>query len=50
VARDEETYVHRAGRTGRTGRAGTSVTIVAPNERFLLKRYSEGLGITFTAF
>jgi superfamily II DNA/RNA helicase len=50
VARDEETYVHRAGRTGRNGRAGTSVMIVAPNERFLLKRYGEGLGITFTAF
>jgi superfamily II DNA/RNA helicase len=50
VARDEETYVHRAGRTGRSGRAGTSVMIVAPNERFLLKRYSEALGITFTAF
>jgi superfamily II DNA/RNA helicase len=50
VARDEETYVHRAGRTGRNGRAGTSVMIVAPNERFLLKRYGEGLGITFSAF
>jgi superfamily II DNA/RNA helicase len=50
VARDEETYVHRAGRTGRNGRAGTSVMIVAPNERFLLKRYGEGLGIRFTPF
>jgi superfamily II DNA/RNA helicase len=50
VARDEETYVHRTGRTGRGGRAGTSVTIVAPKERFLVERYGEGLGVSFSEF
>jgi ATP-dependent RNA helicase DeaD len=47
VARDVDTYVHRAGRTGRGGRPGASVMMVAPDERFLLTRYSEKLGITF---
>ncbi len=47
VARDAEVYVHRAGRTGRAGAPGRSVMMVAPNEMFLLKRYSEDLGIEF---
>jgi superfamily II DNA/RNA helicase len=46
-ARDVDTYVHRAGRTGRAGRAGTSVTMVAPEEMHLLRRYSRALAITF---
>ncbi len=47
VARDQYHYVHRAGRTGRAGQAGTSVMMVAPHEMFLLKRYSNQLGIAF---
>ena len=46
-ARDVDTYVHRAGRTGRAGQPGTSVTMVAPEEMHLLRRYSRALGITF---
>ena len=47
VARDAETYLHRAGRTGRAGKQGTSVSLVAPPERFLLKRYAAALDIEF---
>ena len=49
-ARDVQTYVHRAGRTGRAGQHGQSVTLVAPNESHLLRRYSKELGIDFTSF
>jgi ATP-dependent RNA helicase DeaD len=46
-ARDAETYVHRAGRTGRAGATGDSLTLIAPNEAHLLRRYTKDLGITF---
>ncbi len=45
VARDKDVYVHRIGRTGRAGREGASVMMVAKREMFLLKRYSDELGV-----
>jgi ATP-dependent RNA helicase DeaD len=47
VARNADTYLHRAGRTGRAGRNGSSWVFVAPHERHLLKRYAAQLDIRF---
>jgi len=44
-APDADSYVHRAGRTGRMGRQGTSVTIVTPDERFIMEKFEKQLGI-----
>lgn len=44
---DAEHYVHRAGRTGRAGQAGTVVSIIAPNERFVLEKFAKALGLEF---
>ena len=38
-------YVHRVGRTGRAGASGISISLVAPNEMPILKRYKKELGI-----
>jgi len=38
-------YLHRAGRTGRAGKAGTSILLLDPTERRLVKRYARDLGI-----
>jgi ATP-dependent RNA helicase DeaD len=35
---DVEAYVHRVGRTGRAGRTGVAISLVAPNDRNLLRR------------
>lgn len=40
-------YVHRVGRTARMGRAGKAVTLVVPQEAFVLKKLEKALGITF---
>ena len=42
-------YVHRVGRTGRAGATGISISLVAPNEMPILKRYKEELGIELAA-
>ena len=39
-------YTHRAGRTGRMGANGTAITIIAPNELNLIKKYERELDIT----
>jgi len=44
---DAEHYVHRAGRTGRAGQAGTVVSIIAPNERFVIEKFAKALGVEF---
>ncbi|WP_276354129.1 DEAD/DEAH box helicase [Cohnella caldifontis] len=44
-ALDADHYVHRAGRTGRMGREGVSITLAAPQERFIVDKLSKQLGI-----
>ncbi|WP_054028544.1 DEAD/DEAH box helicase [Bacillus sp. FJAT-28004] len=47
-ASDADHYVHRAGRTGRMGRAGTVVSIVTPQELFIMEKFRKQLGIELT--
>ena len=47
-AADADHYVHRAGRTGRMGRAGTVVSIVTPQELFIMEKFRKQLGIDLT--
>lgn len=42
---DADTYVHRAGRAGRMGRSGLVVSIIAPEQEFVLTRLANKLGI-----
>ncbi|KEO84692.1 DEAD/DEAH box helicase [Tumebacillus flagellatus] len=44
-ATDAEHYVHRAGRTGRGTQSGLSVNIVAPEEKFIMRKFENALGI-----
>ncbi|MEM8643049.1 MAG: DEAD/DEAH box helicase [Cyanobacteria bacterium P01_G01_bin.54] len=44
-----ETYVHRIGRTGRAGRTGTAISLVQPQDRYLLKRIERSLKQTIEA-
>jgi len=47
-ASDADHYVHRAGRTGRMGRSGTVVSIVTPQELFIMEKFRKQLGIDLT--
>ncbi|MBU9713595.1 DEAD/DEAH box helicase [Evansella tamaricis] len=47
VPKDEEQYIHRAGRTGRAGAEGTVVSIVTEFEVDRLLKIGEKLSITF---
>ncbi|MDQ6422364.1 DEAD/DEAH box helicase [Paenibacillus sp. LHD-117] len=42
---DADHYVHRAGRTGRMGKPGTVITIVTPQELFIVNKFRKTLGI-----
>lgn len=42
---DSEHYVHRVGRTGRMGRKGLAVSIVTPQEEFIMRKFARELGI-----
>lgn len=42
---DSEHYVHRVGRTGRMGRDGLAVSILAPKEQFIIRKFARELGI-----
>jgi len=44
---DADHYVHRAGRTGRMGRVGTVLSIVAPQQQFIINKYARTLSISF---
>jgi ATP-dependent RNA helicase DeaD len=35
---DEELYVHRIGRTGRAGKTGIAISLIAPAERWRLRK------------
>ena len=45
-ALDADHYVHRSGRTARMGREGTSVTLIAPEERFIVDKLEKQLDIS----
>lgn len=38
LPQDPEGYVHRIGRTGRAGKSGVAFSLVAPNERWFLRK------------
>ncbi|RKP56197.1 DEAD/DEAH box helicase [Cohnella endophytica] len=44
-ALDADHYVHRSGRTARMGREGTSITLIAPEERFIIDKLEKQLKI-----
>ncbi|KAG5185435.1 DEAD box helicase [Tribonema minus] len=42
---DAEGYIHRGGRAGRLGRAGRVVSIVTPEQEFVLQRLANAVGV-----
>lgn len=42
---DADHYVHRAGRTGRMGKQGLVVSIITPQERFIMDKFMKQLDI-----
>lgn len=42
---DADHYVHRAGRTGRMGRKGTVISIITPQEQFIMEKFRKQLSI-----
>ncbi|XID95731.1 DEAD/DEAH box helicase [Paenibacillaceae bacterium WGS1546] len=44
-ALDADHYVHRAGRTARMGREGTAITLVSPEEEFIVDKLEKRLNI-----
>eukprot|EP00980_Cylindrotheca_fusiformis_P007322 scaffold1525_cov142-Cylindrotheca_fusiformis.AAC.122 len=42
---DSDTYLHRAGRAGRLGRRGQVLSILTPDQEFVLKRLSNALNL-----
>ncbi|WP_336774496.1 DEAD/DEAH box helicase [Paenibacillus sp. MMO-58] len=42
---DADHYVHRAGRTGRMGRKGTVISLITPQERFIMDKFRKSLRI-----
>jgi superfamily II DNA/RNA helicase len=45
---DADTYLHRAGRAGRLGKKGQVVSILTPDQEFVLKRLSNVLNLDLT--
>jgi superfamily II DNA/RNA helicase len=46
--RQAEDYVHRIGRTGRAGRSGVAVTLLAQDERHLMRSIERYTGAALT--
>jgi ATP-dependent RNA helicase DeaD len=46
---DPEHYLHRAGRTGRGTQSGVSVSIITPEEKFIIRKFEKALGIRIFA-
>ena len=45
LPRDGDTYVHRSGRAGRLGRSGKVISIITPQQEFVLDRLSNKLNL-----
>lgn len=43
-------YLHRVGRTARAGKAGVAISLVSPDETWLVQRFRDDLAITLTPF
>jgi ATP-dependent RNA helicase RhlE len=48
VPQDPEAYVHRVGRTARAGAEGVALTLMSPDEWFLMSDVEKLMGRTFT--
>ncbi|ASS74264.1 hypothetical protein CIG75_04200 [Tumebacillus algifaecis] len=46
---DADHYVHRAGRTGRGTQSGVSVSILTPDEKFIIKKFEKALDLRIFA-
>lgn len=42
---NEDAYVHRAGRTGRMGKKGEVITLITPQELFIINKFEKKLGL-----
>ena len=45
LPREDKSYIHRVGRTARFGRSGNAMSIILPEEAFMLKRIRKTAGI-----
>ncbi len=45
LPREDKTYIHRVGRTARFGKAGTAMSIILPDEKFVLNRIRKTTGV-----
>jgi ATP-dependent RNA helicase DeaD len=49
LPQDPEVYVHRIGRTGRAGKTGIAISLLAPNERWNLRKIESYVKLKFAA-
>ena len=45
LPREDKTYIHRFGRTARFGKAGTAMSIILPDEKYILNRIRKTAGV-----
>ncbi|MGP6239788.1 DEAD/DEAH box helicase [Cuniculiplasma sp. SKW4] len=45
LPREDKTYIHRVGRTARFGKAGTAMSIILPDEKYILNRIRKTAGV-----
>ncbi|MHB1439626.1 MAG: DEAD/DEAH box helicase [Cuniculiplasma sp.] len=45
LPREDKTYIHRVGRTARFGKDGNAMSIILPNEKYLLNRIKKVAGV-----
>ena len=45
LPREDKTYIHRVGRTARFGKAGTAISIILPDEKYILNRIRKTAGV-----
>lgn len=47
---DSQHYIHRAGRTGRAGKAGLAISFVTVEQKFIMAKYEDQLGINISEY